>query len=167
MNVLPAGLGGVNLYGWRLDASARASTWDSGIGAQLLGGRWNNKGAKAVYASIDPAAAILEVAVHKSFRRMDQEPHILTCFEVLDPSNVHIVNPNALPNPAWLHPGTPSQGQKDHGDQLLAQHPFVLMPSAVSVHSWNILFNPDVAAGLYKVVNQERFSLDTRLNPPA
>ncbi|WP_404942880.1 RES domain-containing protein, partial [Pseudomonas protegens] len=51
-------------------------------------------------------------------------------------------------------------------DQLLADHPFVLVPSSVSRHSWNILINPLLAKGLYQVVIQERFGLDTRLNPP-
>jgi RES domain-containing protein len=42
----------------------------------------------------------------------------------------------------------------------------VLIPSAVSSHSWNLIFVASVAAGLYAPQLQERFALDTRLHPP-
>ena len=41
-------------YLWRLDRKEHATTWFSGIGAELGGGRWNSRGVKAVYASADP-----------------------------------------------------------------------------------------------------------------
>lgn len=40
------------------------------------------------------------------------------------------------------------------------------IPSAVSVHSWNLVFVATVASGGYDVVLQEPFALDTRLHPP-
>lgn len=165
MNVLPAGLRGSTLYGWRLDPDRFASSWDSGIGAERLGGRWNHVGTKAVYAAVDPATAIVEVAVHKGFHILDTEPHTLTCFELLDPDDAFIVEPDDVPNPNWLATGPSSKGQRDFGDSLLTTKPFVLIPSAVSRHSWNLIFNPDAAAGRYKLISQERFALDTRLHP--
>jgi RES domain-containing protein len=66
-----------------------------------------------------------------------------------------------------LRPGIPGAGQQAFGDALLAAHPFILVPSAVSSHSWNLIFVPSVAAGLYALRVQERFALDTRLHPPA
>jgi RES domain-containing protein len=68
MNLLPMASGGSGLIAWRLDQSNYAATWDSGEGAYRVGGRWNSKGVRAVYCSIDLAMAILEVAVHKGFR---------------------------------------------------------------------------------------------------
>ncbi|TIQ24785.1 MAG: RES domain-containing protein, partial [Mesorhizobium sp.] len=65
MTPLPAALGGSDLVGWCLDQAAFAPTWDSGEGAYRVGGRWNSRGVRAVYCSIDPSTAILEVAVHK------------------------------------------------------------------------------------------------------
>ncbi|MDQ3563918.1 MAG: RES domain-containing protein, partial [Pseudomonadota bacterium] len=41
------------------------------------------------------------------------------------------------------------------------------IPSAVSTHSWNLLFDRDVAKGLYLQQTQEDFALDTRLHPPS
>ena len=59
MTPLPAPLDGSALVAWRLDQARHAATWDSGEGAHLVGGRWNTRGVRAVYCSIDPATAIL------------------------------------------------------------------------------------------------------------
>ncbi len=167
MTPLPAALGGDELVAWRLDAAIHALTWDSGEGAFLYGGRWNSKGVRAVYCSIDPATAILEVAVHKGFRVLDTVAHVLTAVTILDPASVHIVDPASLPNPNWLRPGIPGAGQQDHGNRLLHRHSFVAIPSAVSAHSWNLMFVAGAAAGAYELKLQEPFALDTRLHPPA
>jgi RES domain-containing protein len=42
----------------------------------------------------------------------------------------------------------------------------VLIPSAVSAHSWNLIFVGAAAAGAYAVHAQEPFALDRRLHPP-
>jgi len=155
------------LYLWRLDRREHADGWDSGIGAELAGGRWNSKGVRAVYASADAATAILEVAVHKGFPALDRVPHVLTCARILDPARVLRVEPGSLPNRNWLVPGIPSHGQQVFGNELLAAHPFILIPSAVVPHGWNLLLSPALATGAYELVSQEAFALDTRLNPPA
>jgi RES domain-containing protein len=163
---LPAPLGGRELVAWRLDQAAYASTWDSGEGAYRFGGRWNSKGVRAVYCAIDPSTAILEVAVHKTFRALDTVPHMLTAIIVTEPSDVFVVEPGTIPNPAWLRPGIPSAGQQRFGDDLLAKHKFAVIPSTVSTYSWNLIFVAAQAAGAYTMTIQERFALDTRLHPP-
>jgi RES domain-containing protein len=165
MMPLPAVLGGSGIVGWRLDQDAHASTWDSGEGAFRQGGRWNSRGRRAVYCSLDPSTAILEVAVHKTFRVLDTVPHMLTAFTVQNPAAVHVVWPDDVPNPNWLRPGMPGAGQQQYGDALLAAHPFVVIPSAVSTHSWNLIFDSARAAGAFSPIVQERFALDTRLHP--
>jgi RES domain-containing protein len=162
---LPAGLGGNEIVAWRLDRASYAATWDSGEGAYLEGGRWNRKGTRAVYCSIDPATAILEVAVHKGFKALDVVTHVLTAMRITEPTSVHVVQPETVPNPNWLRPGFPSTGQQEFGDALLTQHKFVVIPSAVSTFSWNLIFVTPNAAGAYAVRAQERFALDTRLHP--
>ncbi|MEO0035083.1 MAG: hypothetical protein RLZZ501_1106 [Pseudomonadota bacterium] len=166
MTPLPFPLGHGPLVGWRLDAASHAADWDSGEGAYRAGGRWNGKGVRAVYGSVDPAAAILEVAVHKGFAALDTVPHVLTSFEIIDPAAVTVIDPATLPNPNWLRPGIPSAGQQTFGDEMLAQHRVLLLPSAVSPQSWNWLFVAAHAAGTYRMLTQERFALDTRLSPP-
>ena len=166
MTPLPVALGGTALVAWRLDEKKFARTWDSGEGARLFGGRWNSRGRKVVYCAVDPATAILEVAVHKGFKALDTVPHVLTSAVINDPKSVHVVQPSIVPNANWLRPGVPSAGQQAFGDGLLSAHPFVLIPSAVSTHSWNLIFDADVAKTLYAKKSQEDFALDTRLHPP-
>lgn len=163
MILLPAPFGTGELVAWRLDGERHASTWDSGEGSFRVGGRWNSPGIRAVYMSIDPATAILEVAVHKGFPALDTVSHTLTSATILDPGKIHIVKPADVPNANWLRPCVPSLGQQQFGDALLARHPFILIPSAVSTYSWNLLFIAEHAKTLYKLRSQERFALDTRL----
>ena len=170
MTPLPGALGGRDLGGrdlvaWRLDQAIFAPTWDSGEGAYRAGGRWNRPGLRAVYCSVDPATAILEVAVHKGFRALDTVPHVMTQAS-FDPARVHIVDPDDVPNANWLRPGFPSAGQQDFGSALLARHRIVLIPSTVSSRSWNLIFVGTAAADLYTLRAQEPFALDPRLHPP-
>jgi RES domain-containing protein len=162
---LPPPLGTGELVAWRLDLAGFSATWDSGEGAFRAGGRWNSRGKRAVYASLDPAAAILEVAVHTGFAALDTVPHVMTAATVTDPVRIHVVQPEDVPNPNWLRPGIPSAGQQAFGDALLAEYALVLIPSVVSSHSWNLIFIARAASGLYALRLQERFALDTRLHP--
>ena len=162
MMALPGRHGPVSF--WRLDDKRFETTWDSGEGAFRVGGRWNSPGVRAVYMSLDPATAILEVAVHKGLPTLDIVPHTLTSATILDTGKIHIVMPGDVPNANWLRPCPPSLGQQQFGDALLAQHAFVLLPSAVSTYSWNLLFVADQAKTLYKQRSQERLALDTRLH---
>lgn len=156
----------VPLRAWRIDERRHSSSWDSGVGAYALGGRWNPKGVKTVYCSLDAATAILELAVHKGFRALDVVPHVSTVLEIEDPAHVQVVVPDALPDAAWLEPGIPSADQQAFGASLLAAHRFVALPSAVSRQSWNLIFDPDRARGRYSQVVQELFVIDPRLKPP-
>jgi RES domain-containing protein len=164
---LPPPLGSGELVAWRLDEAMFGATWDSGEGAYRAGGRWNRAGIRAVYCSVDPATAILEVAVHKGFATLDTVPHVLTAMTVADASGVHVVRPEDVPNANWLRPGIPGAGQQAFGSAALMRHKFVLIPSAVSTHSWNLIFVGTAASGAYALRSQERFALDTRLHPPA
>ncbi len=167
MTPLPPPLGDGGLMAWRLDHKDFSTAWDSGEGAYRVGGRWNSRGVRAVYCSTDPATAILEVAVHKGFKALDTVPHVLTAMVIPDLSVIHVVDPAAIPNPNWLRLGIPGAGQQAFGDELLGRHRFVMIPSAVSTHSWNLVFVSVTAADAYTVKLQQAFALDTRLHPPA
>jgi RES domain-containing protein len=122
---LPALLGGSELVAWRIDQAIHASSWDSGEGAYRKGGRWNSRGVRAVYCSIDPATAILELAANTGFEALNTVPHVLTSLTIADPSSVHVIN--SVPNPNWLRPGGLSAGQQAFGDALLAGHKWTLL----------------------------------------
>lgn len=164
MTPLPPPLGAGEIRFWRLDHARHAATWSSGEGAFLVGGRWNSRGVRAVYASLDPATAILEVAVHKGFKALDTVPHVLTSARIADPALVRVVPPEEVPNPNWLVPTVHGPGQQAFGDALLASGAFVFVPSTVSRHSWNVVFDVGWAVGRFEDVRQERFALDPRLH---
>ncbi|KAF1048795.1 RES family NAD+ phosphorylase [Xylophilus sp.] len=163
MTPLPAALGGGSgLAAWRLEQARHAPAWNTAEGAYRVGGRWSSPGRRVLYASLDPATTIVEVAVHKGFDTLDTVAHALLRLEV-DPWGVHVVQPDAIPNPHWLHPGTVSRGQQRFGDALLDAHPIAVVPSVVSARSWNLLIRVDAAAGRFSLALQEPFALDTRL----
>ena len=166
MTPLPPPLGAGEVRLWRIDQQRHYQTWHTGQGAFLAGGRWNTPGMRAVYASLDPATACLEVAVHKGFEVLDRAPHYLTSARIVDPARIHVVMPEDIPNPNWLTPASPGRNQQSHGAGLLGAHGCILIPSAVSRHSWNLIFDADQAEGLYEDVMQERFALDPRLQTP-
>jgi RES domain-containing protein len=91
---------------------------------------------------------------------------MMTAFVIADPADVHVVDPGTMPNPNWLRPGIPGAGQQAFGDELLRRHRFVAIPSAVSTHSWNLIFLASAPAGAYTLKFQEAFALDTRLHSP-
>ena len=162
MTPLPAALGGAGLAAWRIERDKYLTAWTSAEGAFLVGGRWSSPGRRVLYAALDPATAILEVAVHKGFDLLDAIPHSLLELEI-DPTAVHIVLPSDVPNPNWLRPGTVSPNQQRFGDSLMDAHPIVVLPSIVSTRSWNVVISVTQASGRFKLAGKESFALDPRL----
>ena len=107
-----------------------------------------------------------EVAVHKTFKALDTVAHVLTEVTISEPSKVHAILPAEIPNLNWLRPGVPSAGQQAFGEALLSTHKFIVIPSAVSTQSWNLIFVRSTATGAYVCKSQQKFALDTRLHPP-
>jgi len=155
------------LFFWRLDRQAHAGTWDSGEGAFRAGGRWNGPGTRCVYGSLEPATAILEVAVHVGFPALNATRYVLTKARITDPSALHILQRGDVPNANWLVPSAPSAGQRAFGESLLGKHKLIALPSTVSPESWNLVFTPSAAAGSYVFEEQIPFALDPRLDPPS
>ena len=161
---LPQALGGQGLVAWRLETTRHLLTWTTGEGAFQVGGRWSSAGHRVIYTSLNPATAILEVAVHKGMAVLDTVPHTLLEIEIKDGAAVHVIPPADIPNPNWLVPGWPSDGQQKFGDQLLEKHAMVVVPSVVSPHSWNLIINVAKAADLFALCSSKPFALDPRLN---
>jgi RES domain-containing protein len=157
-------LGGTGVIaGWTLQDARFADAWNSGLGSATYGGRWNSIGKHVIYAALDPATAILEVAVHKGFKVLNTVAHDLYSFTITDPCQVRVVQPGEVPNPHWIRPIPPSKDQQAFGDRLIDAHPYVVLPSAVSGHSWNLLVNVMTALPLMTDIRSERFALDPRL----
>ena len=111
MTALPAALGGGDdLVVWRLEERTYAATWDSGEGPFLYGGRWNSKGVRVVYCALDPAVAILEVAVHTGFRTLDTVPYVLTAARIADIAEVQVVTSDARAKSQLVATGDSERG---------------------------------------------------------
>ncbi len=164
MTPLPAALGGRGLVAWRLERNKYLPTWQQAEGAFLAGGRWSSAGRRVLYTALEPATAILEVAVHKGFDVLDAVPHTLLALSV-EPAKVHVVEAAQVTNANWLRPGAVSRNQQQFGDKLLDAHPLLALPSVVSTHSWNLLIHVAAATGLFALKGQESFALDPRLTP--
>lgn len=148
---------------WRLDKDRHVGAWASGEGAFQVGGRWSAKGVRVVYGALDPATALLEVAVHTGFAALDAVPHSLVCARLSDAGLVKVLAPPAFPDPTWLRPGVPSAGQQAFAAEQMRSHPVLVLPSVVSAHSWNVVIDVGAVAGRLETVFVERFSLDSRL----
>ena len=148
---------------WRLDRTVWASSWNEGEGARQFPGRWNVKGQRAVYCSLDPATAILEVAVHIGFRALDRDPRSMTCARLKNPKQIHVVHCSEVPEEGWLLPGAVVPEQQHFGGELLKEHGAILIPSVVSRSSWNLIFDADRVNGDdLEMVEQDAFLLDPR-----
>ncbi len=155
------------IVGWRLGRMQYRDAWNSGYGAREYGGRWNVVGRSIVYASLDPSTALAEVAVHVSFQTLLVVPHVMTNFRVLDAAKVRVVGASQLSaHPDWLEPGLPTPAQQAFGTSLFTEkHPFVVIPSVVSPHSWNLMFDAELAKLNidYELIGHEQYRLDRRL----
>ena len=161
MTPLPPALSGTaELIAWRLDRIDRAAQCESGEGARLYGGRWNGVGQRAVYLSLDPSTTILEKAAHTGFSSLDLVPHIMMRIQINELAAVMVVWPEDLPTGQWLNAGMLSLRQQAFGNGLLAAYEFIVIPSAVSNLSWNLVFDPARAIGKYSLRQQIPFILD-------
>ncbi len=166
MTPLPPAAPGSVLTAWRLERAAYQKTWARGDGAFKVGGRWSAPGRRVIYTSLDPATTILEVAVHKGFNALDIVPHALLRIDVVQ-ACAFVVSAKSIPNAHWLLPGAVSVNQQRFGSDLLDKHAALLVPSAVSRHSWNLVIDVVAARGMFKLVRKEVFALDTRLTAGA
>ena len=145
MTTLPAPLGGGDgLVFWRIDRRIYEATWDSGEGAFRDGGRWNSEGVvHAVYCSLDPATPILEIAVHTGFEMLDTVPHVITAARIRRHRRGSC-GPTAATcqTPIGCGRGFRARANRPSATIFFVNHRFVAIPSAVSTHSWNLIFDP-------------------------
>ncbi|THD57462.1 RES family NAD+ phosphorylase [Phenylobacterium sp.] len=107
--------------------------------APTAAGRWNNTGVRAVYGALDPATTILEVAVHNTPRAQRRTP---------GPDRVPRRRSRRRPGGGTgrsaqiqLASVRPSQHRATGlRGRAAGAHPFVVLPSAISTHNWNLSF---------------------------
>lgn len=107
-----------------------------GMGAFLVGGRWNNPGTRVVYGSLSYACAMLEILVHLGGEHLPKHFVDVT----LDIPDEVAVETARLPS-GWR--AKPVQ-TSELGDEWAASGRTValLVPSAVAKNETNVLLNP-------------------------
>lgn len=135
----------------------------SGIGASMVGGRWNSPGRAVVYCAASLELAILEILVHVD---RGLAPPDLVFFKVEIPPDLsmEVLGSEALPL-GWRRSPAP-MALAALGDAWIerAQSAVLAVPSAVSPEGQNLLLNPrhPELAGLV-IPPPERLVLDPRL----
>lgn len=111
-----------------------------GMGAMLVGGRWNSAGARVIYCSLNHACAMLECIAHANTLRI---PRSLVWAEVTIPKGVSIetLDPAALPG--WDR--VRSRAARAFGDEWYRSRrsAVLIVPSVVSRPDRNVLINQE------------------------
>lgn len=135
----------------------------SGTGAEINGGRWNNKGTKVLYTASSIALAMTEVAVHIPFGIF---PNGYSVVSIEIPEvDMAIVSLADLEGTAWnLHP--PSHITQKIGDDFIKVNQYLVLkvPSVVAFGDFNYLINPEhTEFSRVKIIDINPFGFDQRL----
>jgi RES domain-containing protein len=135
----------------------------SGKGAELSGGRWNNKGRPMLYTSSSRALCTAEVAVHLPLGIVPGNYYMVSIL-LPEKAAMHEVLLEDLPT-FWKNFSALSFSRK-LGDDFLQTHETLILkvPSAVVQGDHNYLVNPTHSdAKKIKVLSSELFEFDERL----
>jgi len=130
---------------WRIGTDAPTYEADdmSGKGAEMTGGRWNIKGAPAVYTASTRALACLETVVHFNAGGLPMNRYLV---EITVPDKVWaaalIESASTLPVGWDAEP--PGKVSLDHGTNWLKAKSSALMvvPSVIVPEELNVIINP-------------------------
>jgi RES domain-containing protein len=147
---------------WRICRKRYAAEAANGEGARLVGGRWNSRGVRVVYASTSLALAAVETFVNLE---PNLQPKDLVSIEGNIPDDIEIARLDPAALPANWHE-TRDESLRRFGDEWIhvGQITALLVPSAAIRGEWNVLLNPAHAA-FRKIRFQEPrpFEFDVRM----
>lgn len=113
----------------------------SGMGARLIGGRWNSPGHPVIYAAETFAGAILEVLVHANLNRL---PSRHAFVEIAIPESLKTESITSKDLSGW--DATDQIESRAFGDRWILERrsSVLLVPSPVTGgHERNVLINPE------------------------
>jgi RES domain-containing protein len=135
----------------------------SGRGAEINGGRWNDKGMAALYTANSRALAVLEVAVHVPFGIIPIN-YFMVAIDIPDGADITEIKLSDLPT-NWNRNPIVKRTQ-EMGDGFLKdnKHLALKVPSATIPAEHNYLINPrHPDFKNVKVLFSEPFEFDSRL----
>ncbi len=149
---------------YRLTKERFAPTAFAGIGAILNPGRWHRKGIPLVYASDQPASALLEVLVHTEAHQLLNDAYVI--FEIdFDPDR-HLSRLPMGKYPEGWRARYWSEAAQAVGSTWAEQQISVILEvrSAVVPHQRNYLVNPYHPRFSELIISKpEPFGIDPRL----
>ena len=127
--------------GWRIVKAKHAPEAFTGEGARLYGGRWNQRGAAAVYLGDSLALAALEQFVHMGKASSGLK---FIAFEVVIPDGVAIDSVESARLPRGWRGEPPPEETKDLGSAWIRGGTAVALrvPSAIVPNEGNYVLNP-------------------------
>lgn len=126
----------------------------SGEGARRAGGRWNERGIRALYAGSSTSLALLEILAHVEDRRDLPEAYAVTVIEVANPPTERIP----------LLPGDRRACQTVGSDMLRGGEILGFwVPSVIVPREWNLVLNPGHRAFEREVTVAETYALPVDL----
>lgn len=135
----------------------------SGHGAEINGGRWNNKGNPALYAAASRALAVLEVAVHVPFGIIPTN-YYMVAIEIVEGLTIAKIEIPDLPDNWNRNPIV--KATQYVGDDFLKdnEHLILQVPSATVSGDYNYIINPrHPDFKMLKITLTEPFEFDSRL----
>lgn len=135
----------------------------SGKGAELFGGRWNNKGVALLYTSDSVSLCTLEVVVHSEQGDVPRN-YVLHTLEIPDDLPILEVATENLPLDWRTFPH--SEAARRIGDRFVKEGKAAILkvPSAVVPNDFNYLLNPaHPDFSKIKITKTEVYEFDVRL----
>jgi RES domain-containing protein len=147
---------------FRIDRAKRKNELLSGVGAEKIGGRWNEIGTRAVYTSQHISLSYLEVVMHLDITEDLPSDRILVHIEI--PDDVSIYEIKKLPK-NWNTFPYNSKTQEIF-TKFVDENKYAVLkvPSAIVGDEHNYILNPrHLDFPKIKVVKVQKFTFDSRL----
>ncbi|AXG69650.1 RES domain protein [Kordia sp. SMS9] len=147
---------------FRIDRAKRKNNLLSGIGAEKIGGRWNEIGTRAIYTSQHISLSYLEVVMHLDITEDLPDDRILVHVEI--PAEVSVYQLQKLPKDWNTFPY--NSKTQEIFTKFVTENKFAVLqvPSAIVKDEFNYILNPlHIDFHKIRVVKVQKFSFDSRL----
>jgi RES domain-containing protein len=147
---------------YRIDRVKRKNNLLSGVGAEKIGGRWNEIGTRAIYTSQHISLAYLEVVMHLDITEDLPSDRILVHIDI--PDDVSVYEFKKLPRNWNTFPYNSKTQEIFTKFVEENKHAVLKVPSAIVKDEHNYILNPlHINFHKIKVVKIQKFSFDSRL----
>jgi RES domain-containing protein len=148
---------------WRIVTWSRRDVAMTGEAAKKHPGRWNPRGARAVYMADSSGLAVLEMWIHLDPARTALH---FALIRISIPNDLGILEPRPAELPAGWRRNPPPASTRALGHRWLKDRraPLLRVPSVLVPYATNLILNPDhPLASRVAAHKPERFRLDLQM----